>query len=53
MITIVADDPGEDHAATAAVGEVGEAGEMAGHAARPFSWETRFRAERFKCRNDS
>ena len=31
MITIVADDPGQHHAAPAAVGEVGETGEAAGH----------------------
>ena len=31
MITTVADDPGEDHAAAAAVGDVGEAGETTRH----------------------
>ena len=31
MITIGADDPAEDHAAAAAVGDVGEAGEAGGH----------------------
>ena len=36
MITTIADDPGEDHAAAAAVGDVGEAGEALGHGRVPF-----------------
>ena len=36
MINDRRDDPAEDHAAPAAVGEVGETGETAGHANRSF-----------------